>query len=70
MQIPSDQATKDPYAPDTLFRCDQGHGVWRRDQLPTRRGSLVCPVGLRQMDVCGVTMKDREPYRDGEEDHG
>lgn len=51
---PSDKTTVDPYAPTTSFRCAQGHGVWRRDQLPTRRGSLVCPVGIRRGEVCGL----------------
>ena len=48
----------DPYARDTQFRCAQGHGVWRRDQLPVRRGSLVCPVGLREACICGLKMEE------------
>jgi len=33
----------DPYAPDAQFRCDEGHGVFRRDQCSIRRGRLECP---------------------------
>lgn len=46
-----------PYARSTRFRCVQGHGVWRRDELPIRRGSIVCPVGLRAACVCGLKME-------------
>lgn len=34
---------RDPYAPDALFRCDEGHGTFRRDQCRSRRGQLECP---------------------------
>lgn len=47
----------DPYAPATRFRCEQGHGTWRRDQLPTRRGSIVCPIGVRSGEICGLKME-------------
>lgn len=30
------------YEPDALFRCRRGHGTFRRDRMPTHRGSLYC----------------------------
>ena len=47
----------DPYLPSARFRCKQGHGIWRRDQLPTRRGSLVCAVGIRGGYLCGLKLE-------------
>lgn len=47
-----------PYDRSAMFRCEQGHGRWRRDQLPTRRGSLACPVGLPRGLVCGLKWED------------
>lgn len=35
--------TDDPYAASALFRCDEGHGTFRRDQCRSRRGQLECP---------------------------
>jgi hypothetical protein len=58
MSDPTTPTTEpDPYARSTRFRCAQGHGVWRRDELPVRRGSIVCPVGLRGACICGLKME-------------
>lgn len=44
----------DPYAPDALFRCDEGHGTFRREQCRIRRGSIACPVCLSRNQVVGT----------------
>jgi hypothetical protein len=55
--VSDSQTTPAPYARTALFKCEQGHGTWRRDQLPVRRGSIVCPVGLRGGEICGLKME-------------
>ena len=44
----------DPYSPSALFRCDQGHGTFRRDQCAVRRGRLECPRCLYGARVVGT----------------
>lgn len=56
------ETTVDPYSPTTSFRCVQGHGIWRRDQLPIRRGSIVCPIGVRHGEICGLKMEGAETH--------